>query len=125
MKRVNRSGTLPELTVRKELHRLGLRYVIGGRSLPGTPDLVFPKHQAVVFVHGCFWHGHDCRQGRLPSSNIDYWRPKIVANRERDARKERALTALGWRVFTVWECQLKNATLTGAMHDLAASLREG
>lgn len=125
MKRVNRSGTLPELTVRKALHRLGLRYVIGSRSLPGTPDLVFPRHKAVVFVHGCFWHGHECRQGRLPSSNIEYWRPKISGNRERDARKEQALIVLGWRVFTVWQCQLKNAELTGAMRDLASSLREG
>jgi len=107
MKRVKRSDTRPELTLRKALHRLGLRYVIGDKRLPGTPDLVFPKYGTAVFVHGCFWHGHACRQGRTPKTNTEFWSPKINANRERDARKERALRHLGWRVITVWECELK------------------
>jgi DNA mismatch endonuclease (patch repair protein) len=123
MKRVSRSGTKPELIVRKGLHRLGLRFVTGGLGLPGTPDLVFPKHRATVFVHGCFWHGHDCRQGRLPSSNVDYWEPKISGNRARDARKELALQDLGWRVFTVWECQLRTAEQAKTIDDLATALR--
>ena len=116
MKRVKRADTKPEVTLRKALHRLGFRYVVGDKRLPGTPDLVFPKYEAVVFVHGCFWHGHECRQGRTPTSNVDYWGPKIVANRARDARKEQALRDLGWRVFTVWECELKPRALeeTGA-----------
>lgn len=109
MKRVRREGTKAEMTLRKELHRRGFRYVIGDARLPGTPDLVFPKYRAVVFVHGCFWHGHDCRQGRAPTSNVKYWAPKLAANRERDARKEQGLLKLGWRVKTVWECQLKDA----------------
>lgn len=125
MKRVRRSGTKPEITLRKELHRLGLRYVIGDKRLPGTPDLVFPKHKAAIFVHGCFWHGHECRQGRTPSSNVDYWAPKIAANRARDARKEQALRDLGWRVFTVWECELKPAFLQATITRLAELRNEG
>ena len=71
MKRVKRSDTKPEITLRKALHKLGFRYIIGDKRLPGTPDLAFPKYKVAVFVHGCFWHGHDCRQGRAPSSNVD------------------------------------------------------
>jgi len=122
MKRVRRSDTKPEVTLRKALHRLGFRYVIGDKRLPGTPDLVFPKYKAAVFVHGCFWHGHECRQGRAPSSNVDYWVPKIAANRARDARKEQALREQGWRVFTVWECELKSASLTAYVERLAVAL---
>lgn len=122
MKRVKRADTKPEVTLRKELHRMGFRYVIGDKRLPGTPDLVFPKYDAAVFVHGCFWHGHECRQGRTPTSNVDYWGPKIVANRARDARKEQALRDLGWRVFTVWECELKQKSLQETSLRLAAHL---
>jgi DNA mismatch endonuclease (patch repair protein) len=124
MKRVRRSDTKPEVTLRRELHRLGFRYVIGDKRLPGTPDLAFPKYKAVVFVHGCFWHGHLCRQGREPSSNVDYWAPKIAANRARDARKEQALRDRGWRVFTVWECELKAVSLLATVDRLAAALNE-
>ena len=116
MKRVRRSDTAPELTLRRALHRLGLRYVIGDKRLPGTPDLVFPKYKTVVFVHGCFWHGHACRQGRPPKTNAGFWSPKIDANRERDARKERALRELGWRVITVWECELKSKQCAEVVH---------
>lgn len=123
MKRVKRSETKPELTLRKALHRRGLRYVVGDKRLPGTPDLVFPKYKAAVFVHGCFWHGHHCRQGREPSSNVNYWVPKIAANRERDARKEKSLRELGWRVFTIWECQLKGARTDETAEVLAAKIR--
>lgn len=107
MKRVKRSGTAPELALRKALHKKGLRYIVNDKRLPGTPDLVFPKHKAAVFVHGCFWHGHHCRQGRPSSSNTEYWLPKIESNRKRDARKEQDVRELGWRVFTIWECELK------------------
>jgi DNA mismatch endonuclease, patch repair protein len=117
MKRVKRADTKPEVILRKELHHRGLRYVIGDRRLPGTPDLVFPKYRAVVFVHGCFWHGHDCRQGKAPTSNEGYWIPKLAANRERDSRKTQALIELGWRVLIVWECQLKDAE-RGSVIDL-------
>ena len=105
MKKVRRSDTEPEIKLRRALHRQGLRYVIGDKRLPGTPDLVFPKHRTVVFMHGCFWHGHDCRQGKTPSTNQEFWLPKIAANKERDARKRCALIKIGWRVITVWGCE--------------------
>lgn len=124
MKRVKQANTKPELIVRKELHRRGLRYVIGDRRLPGSPDLSFPRHRAVVFVHGCFWHGHGCRKGRPPASNIEYWLPKIAANRERDKRKVVALRAKGWRVFSVWECETTPPSdLAGRMDALANRIR--
>ena len=107
MKRVRRSDTAPELKIRKALHRQGLRYVIGDKRLPGSPDLVFPRHRSVVFVHGCFWHGHECRQGRAPSTKQEFWIPKIEGNKHRDERKRVLLEALGWRVLTVWECEFK------------------
>lgn len=122
MKRVRRSGTKPEVTLRTALHRLGFRYVIGDKRLPGTPDLVFPKYKAAVFVHGCFWHGHDCRHGRLPMSNIRFWQAKIAANRTRDARKTKGVSESGWRVFTVWECELRPAVLDTTVGLLAAAL---
>ena len=123
MKRVKRSDTKPELTLRKALHQMGFRYVIGDKRLPGTPDLSFPKLKAAVFVHGCFWHGHHCRQGRAPSSNESYWLPKIEANRARDTRKEQGVRDLGWRVFTVWECELKKARKEQTVAALAANLK--
>jgi DNA mismatch endonuclease, patch repair protein len=122
MRRIGRANTKPELTLRKLLHRRGFRYIIGDRRLPGTPDLVFPKYKAVVFVHGCFWHGHHCRQGREPSSNVTYWTPKIAANRARDMGKSRALRKGGWRVFVVWECQLKAPTREKVVNALAAKM---
>ena len=112
------------MTLRKALHRMGLRYVIGDKRLPGTPDLAFPRYEAAVFVHGCFWHGHDCRQGRSPSSNVNYWVPKIEANRARDKRKEQALSNLGWRVHTVWECELKTDRRAETAALLASKIRE-
>lgn len=125
MKRVKQANTKPELIVRRELHRRGLRYVIGDRRLPGSPDLSFPRHRAVVFVHGCFWHGHGCRKGRLPTSNVTYWAPKISGNRERDQRKVDALQVQGWRVFTVWECETRPCSdLAGRMDALADSIRD-
>lgn len=126
MKRVRRSGTAPELKLRKALHRQGLRYLIGDKRLPGSPDLVFPKHRAVVFVHGCFWHGHECRQGRAPSTKQEFWIPKIEDNKRRDERKQAQLHALGWRVFTVWECQIKplnGAPLAAFAFELSAAIR--
>jgi DNA mismatch endonuclease, patch repair protein len=111
MRSVKQQGTALELLVRKELHRRGLRYRLGGYGLPGRPDIVFPGRKVVIFVHGCFWHAHNCRLGRRPSSNIDFWEQKAIANKERDARKEAELTLLGWRVFTVWQCQVQIANV--------------
>ena len=108
MRQVKGRDTGPELAVRKRLTALGLRYRLHRKDLPGSPDIVLPGRRIALFVHGCFWHGHDCKRGaRAPKANADYWQAKIGRNRERDRRNEAALTALGWRVITVWECELK------------------
>ena len=103
--------TKPELALRSMLHRLGYRFTVRGpknRSLPGRPDLVLPKYRTVIFVHGCFWHGHaDCPAFRLPKSRSAWWSAKISGNHARDLRNEAALRALGWHVVTIWECALR------------------
>ena len=107
MARVKAANTRPEITVRRLVHRLGFRFRLHRRDLPGTPDLVLPKHRAVVFVHGCFWHQHSCPRGRRqPASNPSYWGPKLARNVERDASARNALERMGWRVLTIWECQI-------------------
>lgn len=103
-------NTKPELMLRSELHRRGFRFRLHRRDLPGSPDLVFPKRGAVIFVNGCFWHGHDCHLFRLPKSRTEFWREKIAANVARDRRQMDALRAAGWRVSVVWECALKGRT---------------
>src|SRR5687767_8618303 len=104
-------NTKPELRVRRHLHRVGLRYSLKSK-LPGRPDLVFPRYGTVVFVHGCFWHRHrGCRYCTMPSSNMEFWTRKFEENVSRDQRVERELEALGWRVFTVWSCELDDASL--------------
>ena len=109
MRRVRGRNTAPELTVRRLLWRAGFRYRLHRRDLPGSPDLAFVERKVAVFVHGCFWHGHDCRRGaRAPKQNADYWRAKIDRNRARDAEAQAALAARGWRSCTVWECELKD-----------------
>lgn len=109
MKRVRRSDTAPELAVRRYLHRSGLRYRLHVRALPGTPDIVLPRYRTAIFVHGCFWHGHDCRHGAVRArTNAAFWQAKIEDNRSRDARKAASLAALGWHVETVWECEAGN-----------------
>ena len=109
MRSVKQRNTKPELELRHGLHGLGLRYRLGDKGLPGRPDLVFARFRVAVFVHGCFWHGHSCRAGRLPTSNADYWASKVAANVERDRRKTRQLRQLGWRALVVWECELSCA----------------
>lgn len=99
--------TKPELILRRGLHGLGFRYRVSPGNVPGKPDLVFPKYRAVLLVHGCFWHGHDCHLFRWPSSREEFWRAKIGRNRERDAEVRQQLVRDGWRVATVWECALK------------------
>lgn len=107
MTRVKSKNTGPEMRVRKLLHGLGYRYRIHGKDLPGSPDIVFPGKKKMIFVHGCFWHGHDCRWGKLPKSNIEYWMSKIRDNRCRDSKNEDALRLLGWKCLVVWQCELK------------------
>lgn len=106
MRAVKSRDTTPEMVVRRIVHALGFRYRLHRRDLPGAPDLVFPGRRKVVFVHGCFWHGHDCPRGaRAPKTNADYWRAKITRNVARDARNAQALADAGWHVLTVWECE--------------------
>lgn len=108
MRRVRGADTGPELAVRRALRAAGLGYRLGGGGLPGRPDVTMAGRRVALFVHGCFWHGHDCARGaRLPKANGDYWRAKIDRNRARDARVQAALEAAGWRVLTVWECALR------------------
>ena len=110
MRRVKGRDTSPELKVRKALTALGVRYRLNRRDLPGSPDIVMPGRRLAVFVHGCFWHGHDCARGaRVPKQNRDYWVTKVARNAARDARNAEALAALDWRVETIWECELKDA----------------
>ena len=110
MRAVKGRDTTPELAVRRILRAAGIGYRLGGAGLPGRPDLVMQGRRAVVFVHGCFWHGHDCARGaRAPKANADYWAAKIGRNRARDEAAVAALQTAGWRVITVWECGLKAA----------------
>ena len=110
MRRVKGRDTTPELKVRRALTALGVRYRLNRRDLPGSPDIVMAGRRLAIFVHGCFWHGHDCARGsRVPKANRDYWLAKVARNRSRDAAADAALTARGWRVETIWECDLKDA----------------
>lgn len=116
MQSVRGKDTGPEWTVRRLLHGLGYRYRLHCKDLPGKPDLVFPKRNMTVFVHGCFWHAHGCRYGRAPKSRLDYWLPKLEQNKRRDAEKIAQLEALGWTVLTVWQCETKDiGALTGKL----------
>ena len=109
MRAVKGRDTKPEIALRKKLFALGYRYRLNVKTLPGKPDIVFPKHKTVIFVHGCFWHGHDCKRGsRAPKQNAEYWREKIARNKARDKKNAADLEKLGWRVVTVWECELKD-----------------
>lgn len=108
MAAVKGKDTKPEMIVRKYLFSRGLRFRIQVRKLPGNPDIVLPKYKTVIFVNGCFWHGHEgCRYFRLPKSNVGFWKEKIESNVARDVRNEAELKALGWRVVRVWECEIK------------------
>ena len=109
MRAVRGRDTKPEMVVRKLVWRLGYRYRLHARSLPGCPDLVFRSQRKVIFVHGCFWHRHSCTNGRsMPSSRVAYWKRKFERNRARDQTTRRKLRRLGWRVLVVWECQTRN-----------------
>lgn len=107
MRRVRRENTAPELAVRRMLHRMGYRFRLHAKELPGSPDVVFRPRKAAIFVHGCFWHGHHCRWRRPVRSNAEYWASKIERNQQRDAASLEALRAAGWRAMVVWECELK------------------
>ncbi len=111
MSRISGKNTGPELVIRRLVHKLGYRFRLHRKSLPGTPDLVFPRLRSVIFVHGCFWHRHPdpkCALARLPKSRLGFWEPKLTANRERDEHNQKTLSAAGWRILVVWECDLSD-----------------
>ena len=109
MRAVPSKGSSAELKVRKALTALGVRYHLHRKDLPGSPDIVLGPRRLAIFVHGCFWHGHDCKRGaREPKANADYWRAKIGRNRVRDERVQAELASMGWRIETIWECELKD-----------------
>jgi DNA mismatch endonuclease (patch repair protein) len=119
MRRIRSRDTAPELLVRRSAHRLGYRFRLHRRDLPGKPDLLFPRLRKAVFVHGCFWHQHaDCREGRVPGTNRSYWGPKLARTVERDRLAVEALRSSGWDVLTIWECE------TGDPSGLSARLAQ-
>ena len=109
MARIRSEDTMPELAVRKLLHRAGYRFRLHRNDLPGKPDIVLPRYRIAIFVHGCFWHGHEgCREGRKPKSNLAYWNRKLERNKERDRRNIQQLETQGWHPVVVWECELQH-----------------
>jgi len=129
MSRIRGSNTAPELALHSMLHKLGYRFTVNGprnRKLPGRPDLVLPRFRTVIFVHGCFWHGHEnCPHFRMPGSRRDWWTAKIGGNRLRDARNEAKLLELGWHVVTIWECALRTAGARRWLEARVPDLLEG
>jgi DNA mismatch endonuclease (patch repair protein) len=112
MRAVTSKNTKPELAVRSLIHRLGFRFRLHRKDIPGNPDIAFPCRRKVIFINGCFWHGHDCTRGaRVPINNRDYWTVKIARNKARDARHLVALAASGWQALTLWECELRDQHL--------------
>ena len=122
MSHIRSKNTKPEEIVRKHLFSLGFRYRKNDKRLPGAPDIVLPKYKTVIFVNGCFWHKHDCKRFVWPLSNEDYWRPKILGNVARDQHNYELLRDMGWKVLTIWECQLAkklfNSTMNEIIHEL-------
>jgi len=116
MSKVRSKDTMPEKNVRSVAYSLGLRFRLHRKDLPGTPDLVFPKWRLAVFVHGCFWHGHDCPHGKQkPMTNVEFWQHKIGGNIRRDIEVQEALVKLGWHVLVIWECQVKTDAVANAL----------
>jgi DNA mismatch endonuclease, patch repair protein len=111
MSRISGKETKPEIIVRKFLFSNGFRYRKNDKKLPGKPDIVLSKYKTVIFIHGCFWHGHSCKSGRLPETRKQFWEEKIGTNKERDQRNRAILTEAGWKVLIVWQCDLKNKAL--------------
>ena len=108
MSKICGKNTKPQILVRKFLFSKGFRYRINVKTLPGKPDIVLPKYKTVIFINGCFWHGHNCKKGKLPSSNIDFWRKKISNNKSRDDKNSDLLIKLGWKVIIIWQCEISN-----------------
>ena len=107
MSAIKSKNTKPELVVRSLLHKMGFRYRVNVKDLPGKPDIVLPRHRKIIMIHGCYWHGHQCTIAKLPASATEYWLPKIQRTRERDELAVRHLLERGWRCLTIWECQTR------------------
>lgn len=119
MARVRGKNTKPEIVVRRMLHAMGKRFRLFRRDLPGRPDIVLPRHDLAIFVHGCFWHRHEgCRLSSTPKTRIDFWTNKFATNVARDARNMEALRALGWRIGVVWECETRKPSLKAILADI-------
>ena len=124
MSRINGKNTKPEELVRKYLFSKGFRYRKNDKRLPGKPDIVLPKYKTCVFVNGCFWHGHEgCRYFRWPEDNADFWKTKIMQNRERDDKKHKELLKMGWKVLVVWECELKKNSIDKTLSELVLKMK--
>jgi len=108
MSKISGKNTKPEILVRKFLFSQGFRYRLNVKTLPGKPDIVLPKYKTVIFINGCFWHGHTCKKGQTPSTNIDFWKKKISSNKSRDDKNVMLLTELGWNVITIWQCEIRS-----------------
>ena len=125
MSHIHSASTKPELLLRKSLWRLGFRYRANDKRLPGKPDIVLPKYHTVIFVHGCFWHGHkDCPNYTVPKTNTEFWTKKITRNQERDQETWRQLEAKGWYVLIVWECELKKARYDDTVNHVASAIKQ-
>lgn len=123
MSHIRSKDTKPEIVVRKCLYAAGYRYRLQVKALPGSPDIVFRRLRTVIFINGCFWHGHEgCRYFRMPKTNVAFWESKISKNKERDSRNKERLKALGWNVIEIWECQLKPKKLSGTIESLLLML---
>lgn len=109
MRAIRSKNTVPEIKVRSLVHRLGYRFRLHRKDLPGKPDLVFPSRRKVIFVHGCFWHCHDCGTAHIPKLNQDYWVPKLQRNRSRDSEHLTSLAAIGWNALVIWECEIQDS----------------
>ena len=108
MSKISGKETKPEILVRKYLFSKGFRFRKNDKHLPGRPDIVLPKYKTVIFIHGCFWHGHHCKAGKLPETNKEFWENKINSNIERDKKNQHKLEKLGWKIIIIWQCKLKN-----------------
>lgn len=123
MAAIHSASTKPELKLRFSLWRIGFRYLVNDKRLPGSPDILLPRYRTVIFVHGCFWHGHNgCKNYTVPKTNTDFWVAKVARNKERDQEVWRKLEAKGWYVIIVWECQLKKGKLDETVERVAAEI---
>lgn len=125
MSRIRSTNSKPEEIVRKYLFSQGFRYRKNVKKLPGCPDIVLPRYRTVIFINGCFWHMHTCKRFVMPSSNVEYWQPKILRNAERDKCNHEKLLLMGWRVLVVWECELKKKIAAERLNRLISEIKEG